>query len=236
MPRQRQRRGHFPAISVDVVGIQRAQGCRGGGRDRGECTEQSVGVMRAVTLDEFRVVEVVAGVEPNVRGRAARSSCSWSAERSETFTPSTFALCSRTNRGTCGSRSVCRSSPSSRSAGVEHLAQPVQDDWSSRLASTLNRPEGSLRRCSDGRQLARGHQDHLRAGRLDELDLLEIGAGDLAEAARRYEELIGARAGRDPGPVLASDGRAAADQSWVAGQSRPILRCAVSMASATPSP
>ena len=51
--------------------------------------------MRAVTLDQFRVVEVIAGVEPNIRGRAARSSCSWSAERSETFTPSTFALCSR---------------------------------------------------------------------------------------------------------------------------------------------
>ena len=65
MARQRQRRGHLPAVRLDVVVVQRAQGRRRGRRDRGEGTEQRIGVVLAVALDELGIVEVVAGVEPD---------------------------------------------------------------------------------------------------------------------------------------------------------------------------
>ncbi len=58
-------RRHLPAISVDVVLIQCAQGGRCGRRDSGERAEQGVRVMNTITLDELRIVEVVAGVEPH---------------------------------------------------------------------------------------------------------------------------------------------------------------------------
>src|SRR4029450_2946425 len=68
---QRNRRSHLPAISVDIAGVKRTQGRRGSWRDRGESTKQSVGVMYAITLDELRVVEVVAGVEPDTGGQSS---------------------------------------------------------------------------------------------------------------------------------------------------------------------
>src|SRR5688500_15825494 len=64
--RQRKRRGHLSAILVDIAGIKRAQSGGGGRGDCGERAQQSVGMMVAVTLDEVRIIEVVAGVEPHL--------------------------------------------------------------------------------------------------------------------------------------------------------------------------
>ena len=206
MAGQRQRRGHLPAISVDVVGIQRAQSGRGGRRDRGECTEQGVGVMVAVTLDEFRVVEVVAGVEPDARGQGgAQLLLVIGGEQRDLHPVDLRAVLADQIEERTRSRSVSSSRPPvPAQLRVEHLAQPVQDHRSSRLSQHARVDlKVVLGAASDGRQLAGGHHDRLRARRLDELDLLEIGAGDLAEAAGRGDKLIGAGAGGDPGAVLA---------------------------------
>ena len=96
---------------------------------------------------------------------------------------------------------------------VEHLAEPVQDDRSSRLSQHARVDlKVVLGAASDRRQLTGSHHNRLRARRLNKLDLLQIGAGDFAEAAGRGDKLIGACAGGDPCAVLAGQGRASRDQ------------------------
>src|SRR5215213_575740 len=89
----------------------------------------------------------------------------------------------------------------------------MQDDGSRRLLEDccvyLEIVIGAAR---DGRQLPRGHQDHLRTGALDELHLLEVSAGDLVEVGGWSEELISARARGDAGSVLPRDRSASGDQ------------------------
>ena len=69
VPRQGQRRRHLAAIAFNVIGIQRAQCGRSSRRNRGEGTEQGFGVMITITLNEFGIVVVVSGVEPDARGQ-----------------------------------------------------------------------------------------------------------------------------------------------------------------------
>src|SRR5215213_8736449 len=89
----------------------------------------------------------------------------------------------------------------------------MQDDGSRRLLEDcrvyLEKVIGAARH---GGQLPRGHQDHLRAGALDELHLLEVSAGDLVEVGGWSEELISASARGDAGSVLPRYGTASGDQ------------------------
>ena len=104
--------------AVDVAGVERRPAPRPRpGRSRRRCRAARRSG-DAVALDQLRVVEVVAGVEPDARRAARRAApISCSASSSETFTPSTLSACVADElEERFGRRRRRRPSPSSRPA------------------------------------------------------------------------------------------------------------------------
>ena len=122
--------------------------------------------------------------------------------------------------------------------GIEHGAKPVENDGLTNL-----REDAGVDDCvvvgvaGDGGKGAAGHKNDAAIGGFDSFALIEVSAGDVVESV-----VGGGAGGRCPRRSKRSAPRALAAavlrrmSSWASDQSRPIPRCAVSMASATPKP
>ena len=123
--------------------------------------------------------------------------------------------------------------------GIEHGAEPVEDDGLANL-----REDAGVDGCivvgvaGDGGQGAAGHEDDAATGGFDGFALIEVGGGDVVEGVSAVA-VEGGRCRRRWRGVRRG-ALAAAVLRWMSssasGQSRPMPRCAVSMASATPKP
>src|SRR5829696_1734125 len=214
MTGQWQCRGHLASKTVNVVSIKGAQSGRSGWRDSGERAEERIGVMDAVPFNEFWIVEVVPGVEPDTgRECGAQLDLVVGGQQRDLYSIDLVAvLADQVEEGASCHRHV-RRAPVTAQLRIEHLSQPVQDDGSRRLLEDCCvYLEIVISAARDGGQLPRGHQDHLRAGALDELHLFEVGAGDLVDVGGWSEELISASARGDAGSVLPRYRSASGDQ------------------------
>ena len=97
--------------------------------------------------------------------------------------PSTLSGCAAmTSRKVSVAASRSRAAPVALQRRVEHRAEPVQDHrlggLAQEVAVDLQVVLGAVRRGGEG---AGGHQDGLRAGLLDEGELLLVGGADLGQ-------------------------------------------------------
>src|ERR1043166_1388161 len=120
---------------------------------------------------------------------------------------------------------------------IEHLAEPVDDDRLAYLAQDAAVDARIIfRRLRGARQRTARHHDQAPAHALDRLDLLLVGADDVVDRhAGLRIEMIRAGAAGDLHAGTAARGSPRINP-FAPFQSRPMPRCAVSIASATPRP
>ena len=170
-----------------VARVQRGQ--RGGGRrgDGCESAEQRVGVVRPVALDQLGIVEVVAGVEPHPLGQPrAQTDLVLGRQQGDLDAVDLVRVrVQQADEGVGRGRDV-GAAPVAGQARVERLAEPVQDDGTAHLGQqgVVDVQVVLRRRCGSG-QVTRRHQDHLRAGALDELELLGVTGDHLLQGGVR---------------------------------------------------
>ena len=160
---------------------------------------------------------------------------------SETLTPSTLAALALM-MPTAVSIAVSRSSraPVAGQRRIEHVAEPVDDhglaDLRQHAVIDLGVVVGAAAELC---QRARGHQDDAAAGLLDRRDLLLIGADHVVDASW-HPPPRGDRCRRRKTPARRPLPSPPRTERWISssevGQSSPMPRCAVSIASATPRP
>ena len=133
-----------------------------------------------------------------------------------------------------------RRAPVTGQRRIEHVAEPVDDH---RLADLRQHAVVDLGvivgAAAELCQRARGHQDDAAAGLLDRRDLLFVGADHVVDGLR-HPPPRGDRCRRRRTPAHCRLAFAAVTERWISssevGQSSPMPRCAVSIASATPRP
>ena len=246
--RQRHRRREDRVEARAVAGRERGERRGRRRRDRVEDAEQRVGVPGASPSISSAKLKSSPVYMRTPAGSRRRMAISLSLSSSDTLTPSTLAAFARDDgeadvhraRVMRVARESARADPVAGERRVEHLAEPVQDHRRAHLRQDavvdVRVVVGRLR--ARGQRAAR-HQDDAAAGALDRRALLLVG-GD--HALDRHARGRG-RDGRCPRPRTRSRperARASATLRRISssdvGQSRPMPRCAVSIASATPNP
>ena len=189
---------------------------RGGRCDDVEDPQQRVARAPAVTADRRRIVEVVARVHPHTFGEAgAHRDLALLVEERDLHAVDPGGVLVHDGQQRLRRAVEVARTPVSGQRGIEHVAQPVDDD---RRADLREDPRVDLLvvlgATGAGRECARGHQDDASAHALDEPALLLVGRLDVRQRhARPRLELIGARArGEDRAAHSARLGDAAPDQ------------------------
>ena len=196
MAREFQRRGEDGAEILPPVSRKRRQRGRGRRRDRIENAEQRVRIALLVALDQFREVEVVAGIHANAVRQAAAKRDLLALVEQRDLDPVHFRRIGLEHGETDFHRfPVVVVAPIAGERGIEHLAQPVDDDGFRNLRQdAVVDPEIVLRLPGGRGQSARGHQDYPTAGLLDRAALLLVGRDDVLDREVRVgRDVIGAR-------------------------------------------
>ena len=238
---ERDGRGKERVVGLHVAFGERLQRLHGGWRDRSEGAEQRVAVARAVASDQLGIVEVVAGVEPDALGEPGAECLlvRLVEQRDLDAVDLGGVRLDDRERGVGGRIDVART-PVALERRIEHVAEPVQDD---RRLGVLEQlavdAEVNVGVGADRRKRPRRHQDHLATRRLDRLHLLGIGGdqpGLVADLARAFWSVPAPQATRGFSGCAFASRIVRSINSFAVGQSTPMPRCAVSIASARPSP
>ncbi len=154
-------------------------------------------MVRAVSLDQRGVVEVVAGIEPHAVGQpGAEGFLVRLVEKRDLDSVDLGRMLADQPQHQVRGRVDVARAPVARQRGVEHVAQPVQDHRILRLRQQpAVEPRVIVRAGAHRGQGARGHDDDLSARGLDRLHLVHVGGGDGVEIAQRVgRHVVGARA------------------------------------------
>ena len=215
---------------------------RGAGRrrDRIEDAEQGIAVALAVAGDQLGIVEVVAGVHAHARGQAGpQHDLLFLVEQRQLDAVDLGDVALDDPDADVHGGHVVGAAEIALERRVEHLAQPVDDARRAQLGeNAVVHPDLVVRGARAGGKRAAGHEHDAPAHPLDRGDLLLVGADHVVDGEPgRWRQVVGAGAAEDDGPGRdRAASRLRRISSCEAFQSRPMPRCAVSIASATPSP
>ena len=125
---ERNGRGKQRPVSFDVAQRQRLQRLRCGGGNRGEDAEQRMGMAVAIALDQRRIVEIIAGIEPHAFRQAGAEAYLVRLVQQRNLDAIHLGRvfgdqCQHEFRGLAD---IVRS-PIAGERRIEHVAQPVQD-------------------------------------------------------------------------------------------------------------
>ena len=172
-----------------------------------EDAEQRVGMALFVTLDQFGIVEIVTGIHADtLRQTPAHGDFRFTGEQRDLDAVDLRGVLAQHGKAGIHGGGDIGGTPVAFERGVEHVAEPVDDDRLLRLrehvavdadvilARTLARGKGAAR-----------HEDDPSADAFDRFELFEIGVPDRTGChVGRGGHMIGAHAGID---LRALDGR-----------------------------
>ena len=202
MPAQRHGRRQDGVEAGQVVRGQRRQRPAHRRRDRIEDAEQRVGMALRVAGDQFRVVEVVAGVHAHAARQApAHGDLLLLVEQADLHAIHLGGAVADDGERRLHRLIVVGIAPVAVERGVEHLAQPVDDHRLLHLAQDAGIDAFVIRRAARRLgQRARGHQDDAAAHPLDRRALFLVGADDVVDRHVRRRAPGGRCRRRSPSP------------------------------------